>query len=99
MKDLTQEEAVVLLKCIDNHVDYPVKQQIKAKLFGRSDDEIYGDCSHHVDVQLDLHFQSIAEEFDVESGDITPCQSMRLSEIARELTELSVEYVKQNKGY
>ena len=99
MKDLTQEESAVLLECIDNYIDYPVNQQIKAKLFSRSDDEIYGDCSQHVDVQLDLHFQSIAEEFDVASGDITPCQAMKLSEIARELTELSVEYVKQNKGY
>ena len=99
MKDLTQEESAVLRKCIDNYIDFPVNQQIKAKLFGRSVDEIHDECSQHVDVQLDLLFQAIAEEFDVESGDITPCQSMRLSEIARQLTGLSVEYVMQNTGY
>jgi hypothetical protein len=99
MKDLTQKETAVLKECIDDHIDFPVNQQIKAKLWGRSSDEIHDDCSQHVDLQLDLHFQSIADEFDVDSGDITPDQSMRLSEIARQLTELSVEYVKQNKGY
>jgi hypothetical protein len=99
MKDLTQEESEVLRKCIDNYIDFPVNKDIKKKVFGRSVDEIHDECSQHVDVQLDFYFQAIAEEFDVDSGDITPCQSMRISEIARQLTELSVEYVKQNKGY
>ena len=99
MKDLTKEESAELLEYLDNYIDTAVSQRIKAKLFGRSPDEIYADCSQHVDIQLDLHFQSIADESDVESGDITPCQSMRLSEIAEQLTELSVEYVKQNGGY
>ena len=52
----------------------------------------------HVESQLHLHFASIAEEFDVESGDITPYQSFTLSKINDLLTELSVEYIIQNKG-
>ena len=35
-------------------------------------EEIRGECRAHVESQLDLHFCSIAEDFDVESGDITP---------------------------
>ena len=60
--------------------------------------EIREECRQHVESQLDLHFCSIAEDFDVESGDITPDQAFRLSEINDLLTELSVEYVVQNSG-
>lgn len=58
--------------------------------------EIREACSQHVESQIDLHFCSIAEDFDVEYGDITPEQAFRLSEINELLTELSVEYVIQN---
>ena len=53
-------------------------------------------CRQHVESQLDLHFCSIAEDFDVESGDITPEQALRLDEIVDLLSELSVEFVIQN---
>ena len=58
--------------------------------------EIREACSQHVESQLDLHFCSIAEDFDVVCGDISPDQALRLSEINELLTELSVEYVIQN---
>ena len=58
--------------------------------------EIREACSQHVESQLDLHFCSIAEDFDVKYGDITPDQALRLSKIKELLTELSVEYVIQN---
>jgi len=58
--------------------------------------EIREACSQHVESQLDLHFCSIAEDFDVYYGDITPDQALRLSKIKELLTELSVEYVIQN---
>jgi hypothetical protein len=59
-------------------------------------EEIREECRAHVESQLDLHFCSIAEDFDVEYGDITPDQAFRLSKINELLTELSVEYVIQN---
>ena len=45
--------------------------------------EIREACSQHVESQLDLHFCSIAEDFDVYYGDITPDQALRLSKIKR----------------
>ena len=62
-------------------------------------EEIREECRGHVESQLDLHFCSIAEDFDVECGDISPDQALRLSEISDLLTELSVEYVIQNTKY
>ena len=59
-------------------------------------EEIREECRAHVESQLDLHFCSIAEDFDVECGDISPDQAFRLSKINELLTELSVEYVIQN---
>ena len=61
-------------------------------------EEIREEVRGHVDSQLSLHFCSIAEDFDVEYGDISPEQAFRLSEINDLLTELSVEYVLQNNG-
>lgn len=50
------------------------------------------------EAQVQLFFSSIAEEFDVESGDITPFQSFTLSAIADKMSDLAVEYVVQNNG-
>lgn len=63
-----------------------------------SKEEIRDEVEQHVESQLQLHFSSIAEEFNVESGDITPYQSFTLSKINDLLTELSVEYIIQNNG-
>ena len=50
-----------------------------------------------VDVQLDFVFDVIADEFELEFGDITPHQAIALSKIGDQLTELLQEYVNQNK--
>jgi len=50
-----------------------------------------------VDVQLDFVFDTVADEFELEFGDITPNQSFTLSELGDKLTELVQDYVNQNK--
>ncbi len=51
-----------------------------------------------LEAQVQLFFSSIAEEFDVESGDITPYQAFTISEVVDKMSDLAVEYVVQNNG-
>lgn len=50
-----------------------------------------------VDNNVDAVFNSIHNIVDTKSGDITPMQALRLSEIKRMLTDLVYEQVQQNK--
>ncbi len=104
MKNLTYKETEFLKEVLEAYPNLVgetenLKQSIKQKVIGRTYTEIVDTCERHVDVQLDLHFQAIAEEFDVMSGDISPDDSLILSKIAEDLTKLSVKYVTNNKGY
>ena len=51
----------------------------------------------HVSVHVDLIFSCIAEEYELEFGDVTPNQLQRVEQIELLLTELMSEYVEQNK--
>ena len=81
MKDLTYKETEFLKEALDNCPcsELDLIQSIKQKVIGRTYTEIMEECQQLADVQLDLHFQSIAEEFDVMSGDISPADSLVLS--------------------
>ena len=50
-----------------------------------------------IDLQIDLIFDSIADEFNLQNGDITVEQSLHLGDIQEQLFFLLKEYVKQNK--
>jgi hypothetical protein len=50
-----------------------------------------------VDYNVDAVFTDIHNIVDTKSGDITPTQSFRLSEIKKQLVELINEQVEQNK--
>lgn len=50
-----------------------------------------------VDYNVDAVFTDIHNIVDTQSGDITPMQALRLSEIKRALTDLVYEQVQQNK--
>lgn len=50
-----------------------------------------------VDYNVDAVFTDIHNILDTQSGDITPMQALRLSEIKRALTDLVYEQVQQNK--
>ena len=50
-----------------------------------------------VDYNVDAVFTDIHNIVDTKSGDITPMQALRLSEIKRALTDLVYEQVQQNK--
>ena len=50
-----------------------------------------------VDYNVDAIFTDIHNIVDTQSGDITPTQAFRLSEIKRQLVELINEQVEQNK--
>ena len=49
-----------------------------------------------IDLQIDLIFDSIADEFNLKNGDITMEQSLRLGDIQEQLYFLLEEYAKQN---
>lgn len=48
------------------------------------------------DIQINFLFDSAHEEAQTTSGDITPSQAVRLSEINKQLSKLVYEQVKQN---
>lgn len=50
-----------------------------------------------IDIQLDFLFSSIGDDFNLDSGDISPEQSVILDEIKEKLLSLSIDYVKNNK--
>ena len=50
-----------------------------------------------VDLQINLIFDSIADEFNLQNGDITLQQSLQLEDIQEKLFFLLKDYVKQNK--
>ena len=50
-----------------------------------------------IDLQIDLIFDSIADEFNLQNGDITVQQSLKLEDIQEQLFFLLQDYVKQNK--
>ncbi len=54
------------------------------------------EISEHVEIQVDLLFESVCEEFDLKYGDITPDQMGKLDQIQDNLTDLLVEFVTQN---
>ena len=54
------------------------------------------EISEHVEIQVDLLFESVCEEFDLKHGDITPGQMGMLNQIQDNLTDLLVEFVTQN---
>jgi hypothetical protein len=48
--------------------------------------------------QIDLLFDSVCEEFDLESGDISPELQIRLDKCGEELLDILEKFVAQNKG-
>lgn len=54
------------------------------------------DIREHIDVQIEFLFQSVAEDYGLESGDITPSQHQALEEIKEKLNSLLEEYADQN---
>ncbi len=59
-------------------------------------DQLIAECTEHASVQIDLHFSAIAEEFELEFGDITPGQALRVGEIIADLAKVSADFVEQN---
>tara|TARA_R110000803_G_scaffold45305_1_gene95516 strand:- start:1504 stop:1683 length:180 start_codon:yes stop_codon:yes gene_type:complete len=53
--------------------------------------------SQHAEIQVDLLFESVCEEFDLKYGDITPNQMNKLNQIQDDLIDILVEFVTQNK--
>ena len=58
------------------------------------DGNIYGILTS----QIDLLFDSVCEEFDLESGDISPELQDRLDKCSEELLDILEKFVAQNKG-
>ena len=58
------------------------------------DGNIYGILTS----QIDLLFDSVCEEFDLESGDISPELQDRLDKCGEELLDILEKFVAQNKG-
>ena len=48
--------------------------------------------------QIDLLFDSVCEEFDLESGDISPELQDRLDKCGEELLDILEKFVAENKG-
>ena len=48
--------------------------------------------------QIDLLFDSVCEEFNLESGDISPELQDRLDKCGEELLDILEKFVEQNKG-
>lgn len=49
-----------------------------------------------IDLQIDLIFDSIADEFNLQNGDITVQQSLKLEDIQEQLFLILKDYIKQN---
>lgn len=49
-----------------------------------------------IDLQIDLIFDSIADEFNLKNGDITVEQSLKLEDIQEQLFLILKDYIKQN---
>ncbi len=49
------------------------------------------------DEYIEVLFQTVCGEFDLKHGDITPLQSLKLSNIQEDLVDLLTEFVEQNK--
>jgi len=62
-----------------------------------TNNEEYKTIKTLVDYNVDAVFTDIHNIVDTQSGDITPMQALRLSEIKRALTDLVYEQVQQNK--
>ena len=58
------------------------------------DGNIYGILTS----QIDLLFDSVCEEFDLESGDISPELQDRLDKCGEELLDILEKFVELNKG-
>ena len=50
-----------------------------------------------IDLQIDLIFDSIADEFSLQNGDITVQQSLQISDVKEQLFYILKNYAKQNK--
>ncbi len=48
--------------------------------------------------QIDLLFDSVCDEFNLESGDVSPELQIRLDKCADELLDILEKFVAQNKG-
>lgn len=48
-------------------------------------------------LQIDMLYNSLAEHFELESGDVTPCQTFEMDDLKDGIKELMFSYVLQNK--
>lgn len=49
------------------------------------------------DLQIDMLYDSLAEHFELDSGDVSPTHVSNVDELKEKLAELMNEYVRDNK--
>ena len=98
-RDMNDDDCLYIITYMEMN-----KQQIEAKFpnktidwgFNNNDSEQLNEIEAHVESQIELLYSSLAEEFDLPYGDVTPHHTVKMNELKENLKMLMDEYVSTN---